>query len=421
MLYSYKSNVNNYEVGKMVPYFWKKFYFCLVINYTLINLLISILIFVCFHSIIDAIFFFLSFLIYYLIYCKVKLSDIVTKGVGLYTKKKNINTEINLEFYDLYLVQKKKDKDLKINYDKFNKCIETDTNFYLQYVENNRNKVLIINKNDCEPKLIQLIRIKIKNIDNCLGKEIKFLENSKLENSKFVKVIKILLVTLSIFSLIGGLYTVGMYNELNEINNSNFAQSAWLFWLWLPLPILSLIISYIIQKHKISCSKNIIVSLITCILLIILGCFSLFSNLFNDDNNYNDDYNIIANYEQIMDVKIPSSGQLKIRNMGTFTYNDISNLDVIYVNYKNEDINILTNDIRNNDKWVLSTELPSKFSKLIPFKLLSNDNVYYLFYNKTLDEYNAIPNALGAYRIYTIQYNSSKKNLLIYTFDYKEN
>lgn len=339
MLYSYKSIVNNYEVGKMVPYFWKKFYFCLVINYTLINLLISILIFVCFHSIIDAIFFFLSFLIYYLIYCKVKLSDIVTKGVGLYTKKKNINTEINLEFYDLYLVQKKKDKDIKINYDKFNKCIETDTNFYLQYVENNRNKVLIINKNDCELKLIQFIRIKIKNIDNCLGKEIKFLENSKLENSKFVKVIKILLVTLSIFSLIGGLYTVGMYNELNEINNSNFAQSAWLFWLWLPLPILSLIISYIIQKHKISCSKNIIVSLITCILLIILGCFSLFSNLFNDDNNYNDDYNIIANYEQIMDVKIPSSGQLKIRNMGTFTYNDISNLDVIYVNYKNEDIN----------------------------------------------------------------------------------
>ena len=199
MLYSYKSNVDNYEVGKMVPYFWKRFYFCLVINYTLINLLISILIFTCFHSIIDAIFFFLSFLIYYLIYCKVKLSDIVTKGVGLYTKKKNTNTEINLEFYDLYLVQKKKDKDLKINYDKFNKCIETDTNFYLQYVENNRNKVLIINKNGCELKLIQFIRIKIKNIDNRLDKEIKFLESSKLENSKFVKVIKILLVILSIF------------------------------------------------------------------------------------------------------------------------------------------------------------------------------------------------------------------------------
>lgn len=62
----------------------------------------------------------------------------MTKSVNLYLIKKGINTEIEIEFYSTYLIQKKNNESLKIDYNRFNKSIETDTNFYLQYLENRK-------------------------------------------------------------------------------------------------------------------------------------------------------------------------------------------------------------------------------------------------------------------------------------------
>lgn len=140
MLYSCKNNMDSYEIGKMVPYFWKKFYLAFIIRSTILNFLISIIIFVCFQNVVDAVVFFTIFFIFNLIYYKVNLSTVVTKSVNLYLIKKGINTEIEIEieFYSTYLIQKKNNESLKIDYNRFNKSIETDTNFYLQYLENRK-------------------------------------------------------------------------------------------------------------------------------------------------------------------------------------------------------------------------------------------------------------------------------------------
>lgn len=39
------------------------------------------------------------------------------------------------------------------------------------------------------------------------------------------------LTILSILSILGGLYTVAMYNEVNDIHDASFIKSTWLFWL----------------------------------------------------------------------------------------------------------------------------------------------------------------------------------------------
>ena len=206
-----------------------------------------------------------------------------------------------------------------------------------------------------------------------------------------------------------------MYNEVNDIHNASFIQSTWLFWLWLPLSIISTVISYIYQKRGIDCSKNMIISFVASICLLIFGFFSILPTSFDDQVNH---YSIIENYESIMDVRVPSSGQLKLGTLESFDYKNISDLEIITVNYEHEDTTALAEDIMNNDNWILSTEVSSELKKLVPAVFSSNDDMYYLFYNSTLSEYNTVPNITGNYQIYTMKYDIVKKNLIIYTFNY---
>ncbi len=418
MLYSCKSDMNKYELEKMVPYFWKKFYIVFIIHSIVVNVLLSTLVLIFVQNYVDTILFFIIFLFFSLIYYKIKLSDAVIKSIESYRKKNKMDIEVEIKFYDSYLVQENKNKKLKVDYAKFSHGIETNTNFYLQYIEKRRTKIIIINKDNCELELIQFIRTKINNMESNLGGDIRFSSNKKLKNSKLTKKIMSLLFLLSILSIFGGLYTFATYNEVNKINGPNFVKSAWLFWLWLPIPITSIAIGYRYKKRGLDCSKNIISGFIISILLIGLGCFSLLPYSFNEvDSNYE----IIDNYRQIMGVSIPDTGQLRTTTMKSFNLKNISNLEITTVNYSSEDTNMLANEIKNNNNWVLSTELSSEFKKLLPSTFIVNSNIYYLFYNKNLNEYNTIPLASGTYNICSMKYDISKKTLIIYSFDYKNN
>ena len=414
MLYSCKSNFDGYEIGKMSVYFWKRYYVRLIINSIIINLLISTLILILCQNFLDSILFFAIFLIYSLIYYKVKLPEVVTMSMEKSIRKGKINPEMEIKFYTSYLLLKQSNEELKVDYTSFNKAIETDANFYLQYVKKRKKKILIIQKNNCELELIQFIRKTFRNIENHLGEKICFKRKKEIRNLKFVKIVMLLLLILSILSILGGLYTVGTYNELNNIYDSNFRKAAWLFWIWLLFPILSIIIGNIYQKRGVNCSKNITVGFIICVLL---GSFSLLP--YSSEDQYND-YEIIESYKQIMGVEIPNSGQLNVGNMKSFNVKNISDLTITIVTYHQEDTSILVSDIKNNKNWNLSTKLSSELEKLIPIIFTPNSDIYYLFYNKTLDEYNVVPIDLGNYEIFTIKYDICKKNLVIYSFNYKK-
>lgn len=54
-------------------------------------------------------------------------------------------------------------------------------------------------------------------------------------------------------------------------------------------------------------------------------------------------------------------------------------------------------------------------------EFLSGDEVYYSIYNKTMDQYNMMPEVPGNYEIYAMRYDNSIKQLEIhqYMFLYK--
>ena len=58
MLYSCKNNIDSDEIKKMVPYFWKKFYFDLLFRSTILIFLISIIISIGCQNMIEGILFF---------------------------------------------------------------------------------------------------------------------------------------------------------------------------------------------------------------------------------------------------------------------------------------------------------------------------------------------------------------------------
>ena len=85
-----------------------------------------------------------------------------------------------------------------------------------------------------------------------------------------MKKISNFLLVLSIASILGALIRV---NALSRVNQG-FTENMWLFFLFLPIPISSIIFSFYLKKNRYKYRKNLIVGIIMTILLCIYGSFS---------------------------------------------------------------------------------------------------------------------------------------------------
>ena len=137
----------------------------------------------------------------------------------------------------------------------------------------------------------------------------------------------------------------------------------------------------------------------------------------------------IVQIEDILAINIPRSEKTKgaVCTYKQIRYkNDIKKEDIYEIGIKLEDeeeINELTKEIQNNEKWIsksfekLMTILPIRLEYLKYSEL--SDNSYILIYNKTLNTYNAVPNEKGVYEYITLLYDSGLNEYRI--FNYKIN
>lgn len=412
MLYSCKSDINCDEIVKMSDYFWKKYYVAALIPNVVFDILLSVFMIIITNNMMITFVVFISYLLFCLVYCKFNLSSITTRSTQKYIKKNKINTEKKIEFYDDYLVYDTLNNSTKIKYSEIGNSIETDRNFYLSFFKDGRKKIAIIIKNDCSYELIQFIRNNVRNIENKIG------DSNNFDANKIKKIANILTI-LSIISIFGGLFTFGYYNEINNITDSSYIKSSWLFWLWLPIPIYSSISIYKYYKTGINCFKNYIICLIICIFIVIYGLFSFMPNI--DIVSNDKDYSVINEYKEYLDINLPLNGKAKTGSMGPYSNNYISNVSLISFDYENEDVSDTINDIKNNSKWIVGSQLSSNYKKLVPSVISYSDDIYYLFYNKTLKEYNIIPDDHVKYDFITALYDISKEHLVIYEYNFSSN
>lgn len=296
-----------------------------------------------------------------------------------------------------------------INYDEIDKCVETDTNFYLKFGK--RNKIIFIQKNACDLELISFLREKFKVYENHLGETTKFKGAKKYHNPNFIKTFMIILFIITICSLWGALWSVSLVDKINPQHGFNFTKNTWVFWCWLPIPILSIILGFKYKNAGFKCTKNIVGGFIIGLLLLVYGSFSLFPT-------FSQDYSKIDSYRSIISAQLPSNGELEIQDWGTYFDEDKTNYTIINAYYDKEDVSSLVNSIEYNSNWILSKEIKSELKILIPSQLRSDDDAYFSIYNKTTNQYNVLPEIAGEYEIYAMKYDKSDKHLEIHKFNY---
>lgn len=411
-LFSCESVVDGYEYKKMAKYFPKRMYWVFVIRGTIFNVIISALIALTTQSWIATLIFLIAYEIYLLIYYKVRLEPMAEKVHNARLKRGEIEVNFETEFYEDYFIRKGEKSSVTIDYSEITRCVENDTNFYLEYAK--KNMIIIIQKNRCDLELISFIRNKFSNLENNLGDTSSYKGIKKSKNTKLINTLMIILFIATLCCLWGAMWSVSLINEINPQHGFNFTKNTWVFWCWLPIPISSIILGFIYNGKGLKCTKNIVAGFIIGFLLLVYGAFSLFPT-------FSEDYSKINDYKQYIDASIPSNGELEIQNWETYFDDDKTEYAIINAYYDKEDVSILENSIEESNNWILSTKLKSELKILLPTQFRSSDNVYYSIYNKTTNEYNTIPNESREYEIYSMYYDKSLKQLSIHKYKYNFN
>lgn len=409
ILYTCNCVIDAYEYKLMIPYF-KNIYWSYIIKKSLsINCIICMIYIIMFgRYLLFVLPIFIILQLILIIYYKKNFNNVIEKDFKKNGVKNNINKNYSIDFFEDYLSLKNEVGARNFYYKDIIRSVETDTNFYLENVDRNIN---IIQKNECELKLVNFIRDKLKELENDLGNISRLKKMKKSYNPYFIKNIMIFLFIITIASLWGALYSVALVNKIIPQYGFSFVKNSWVFWCWLPIPILSIILGFKYKKNGIKCTKNIVGGFIIGFLLLIYGSFCMFPTFAGD-------YSKIYEYKDIINAKIPLSGYLEIQEWGNFVDEDKTEYVFISAYYDEKNADEFVKSIENNVAWINYNNLKSDLKIYMPSYVALDLAAYISIYNKTTNQYNLVPETTGDYEIYVMKYDKSDKKLEIHKFKY---
>lgn len=345
---------------------------------------------------------FLLLEIFMLIIYKIRLKEMAKNSFVKSQQKYALDTHFINQLYEDYFIRTGEYTTRKVSYERISKAIETESNFYIEL----DGGVIIFQKNKCSNEAIEFIRGKCKDILNisrksCVVKQIK--------NPEMLKKIMTILFILNCICIPLALYTVNLANA--GAHGFQFIKKLWMFWLWLPVPILSIVLGIKYKKIHASFDKNILSGVIVAIFLLIFGSFYFFP--------INQDYDKIYSYEDALNITLPSEGEVYIQEYDTY-FNDMKDFVKIDAYYDSDDCIEMKESIKNKPSWLSVNELSSELRIFIPTTLVGSESSYFSIYNKTLDNYNSVPNESGEYSICVMMFDNENKHLEIneYSFSY---
>lgn len=384
-LFSCETIVKPEDLQDMYKYF-PEFYWRHII-------VITILILICmvFYSVISQRnFSLLSFIIFSLIgmiYNKFKLNSIADTDYKYIKKTKAENLNYVLSFYEDHLIRETENTSIKFSYNKIKRLIETDDNFYLKM----NDLIMVIHKNTCDLELINFIRnIKTENLENCLGDKHPIGKIVKTVIPQNAESILKLLYTLTILSVMGSLITLsrfmtyGLFIQLDAVT--------WIHWLWLIIPITSIVFGFKYKKSKLPYKKNIIAG-------ILVAAFIFFSSypIYFPDTEV--EYNEIEQYKKILNFSLPSEGKLFVDDSRIIFRKNISDFKVWGLYFNKKDFVSIEKEIDTSSEWILIEDISDELEQLIPILVSEIKGKYISIYNYELQSYNVLPNESGEYHI----------------------
>lgn len=346
--------------------------------------------------------------------CKVKIEWFAKKIYKQHENDEHLEKVSTTHFYDNYLIKQNDEYERKIKYLDIDKLIETETNFYIQ--NKNTNTLINIKKSNDNLELVNFLRDINKDvfIDKSNYKQNNLKKITKIHNKQNIEKLLLSLFIITLFSFVGACLSFRfMIIDKPAILSNDYI---WVFWLWLPFSVLSIILGFKYKKQGFKCNKNIIAGFIIGVSLLAFGSFSfIFPSIKIEYNNIN-------KYTDILNVHFPNNGILTQEKYDTLFDEDKKNITITQAFYKKTDnINKLEKDIVDGKNWIEVSKLKTNLKVLIPFQLRNPncESCYYLIFNEDTKEYNKIPNSQGNFHIYVSLYDLDNKILNINDFYYE--
>ena len=216
------------------------------------------------------------------------------------------------------------------------------------------------------------------------------------------KTISILLFVLSICTIWGALIGVAILSDINQAMTENM----WVFFLFLPVPIASIVFGFYLKKKGYKYKKNVIVGVIMVALLCIYGSFTfIFSNIYSHSDEP------IVNAEQMLNIDIPEHLHINTQDWTKGTQSVprgyIYSTSDIY--FDDTAVELFEKNISNDVKWI--SDIPSDMVGITSYFCDIQTSDYYIVYNKDTGEFNKLPSASGTYVFINVLYNAEKNTM----------
>lgn len=192
------------------------------------------------------------------------------------------------------------------------------------------------------------------------------------------KIIGNILFWLTLISPFVAFVLMGKIGEASIFGVSGIIRYAWIMWLFIPFGALSILIGIRLKRKSQKYKKNLIVALICLPLLIIFGSYGFIFNGISYDTEK------VSEIENEIRLELP--GQVKIAT------NEVGEYNVSYLKITDdEDKAKFEQELGDNVVW--RDELSSKLKGLLPLDIQYEVEKFdrFVFYNKSLDEYNMYP------------------------------
>lgn len=203
-----------------------------------------------------------------------------------------------------------------------------------------------------------------------------------------------------------------------ETTPTSFTENMWVFYLFLPIPILSIILGIKYKKVGYKCTKNIVAGFIIGFLLTVYGSFP-----FIFENSYIEDYSLVNEVEEKINFELPDNGEIKTINWDESAMGAIKIISTSYIEFSdNDEIEKFVSDIKNSDKWLNKNNTNTYFEMLKPDTVMTgfDGESYDLIYIEDLNTYNTLPTESGIYKVYCLTYDVDNNQMEInyYTFEF---
>lgn len=232
------------------------------------------------------------------------------------------------------------------------------------------------------------------------------INNKRAYDIKKSSAVSVALVVASILSLFAGLICVSVVDANNM--TIDMTVNMWIFYLFTPIPLASIIYGIVQQRKGYRRKKNIVAGAIVLSLLCIYGSFT-----FMFDDLYSNNYTFVERYESEVGIDFPDNGSIATQDLtdSENSSDDLINLYQSDVEFSPDDSAKFSKYLDKNENWLKN--VPSNLMGCLPLGSVWGEYDYFLLYNYNTKEYNTLPQEPGEYKFAYFTFHESSNRVHI--------